>query len=95
MEIIKTTTTKTFKHDVELSTLLGTGKDTAIETEWTMTFENGIATDINIVSCDGDLDERQYDELVNACWRAGDLVENREEYCRQLGIEYKGSEQTR
>ena len=87
MEIIKTTTIKTFKHDIGL-----TAEDTTVETEWTMTFENGIATDINIVSCDWCLDERQYDELVNACWRAGDLVENREEYCRQLGIEYKGSE---
>ena len=43
-----------------------------IDTEWTMTWEDGHAIDINIVSCDAELDERQFDDLENACWQLGE-----------------------
>lgn len=88
MQILKKTTVTTYRHNIELSGEVCRFPDPVkLETEWTMTFEDGKATEIEIVSCAAFLDERQHEALVDACWRVGDLVENREEYCRQLGIE--------
>ena len=69
MNNTKTQIVKTFEAAVDL---IAGDYHRKIDTEWTMTWEDGHAIDIDILSCDADLDERQFDDLTNACWQLGD-----------------------
>ena len=59
---------KTFEAAVDL--IVG-DNHMKIDTEWTMTWEGGHCIDIDILSGGSDLDERQFDDLTNACWQLG------------------------
>jgi len=75
MEIIKSVVAVTFRNGIELSAETCRFPDPVkLETEWKMIFVNGKATEIEIISCEAFLDERQHEALVDACWCAGELV---------------------
>ena len=69
MNNTKTQLIKTFEAAVDL--IVG-DYHMKIDTEWTMTWEGSHPIDIDILRCDADLDERQFDDLTNACWQLGD-----------------------
>jgi hypothetical protein len=66
---------KTFKQNIELpinETVLGkywldNGTSQTVKTEWTVDMQGDELMDMDIVSCDADLDERQYDRLKEIC----------------------------
>ena len=66
---------KTFKQNIELpinDTVLSkywldNGSSQTVETEWTVDMQGDELMDMDIVSCDADLDERQYDRLKEIC----------------------------
>ena len=66
---------KTFKQNIELpinDTVLSkywldNGSSQTVKTEWTVDMQGDELMDMDIVSCDADLDERQYDRLKEIC----------------------------
>ena len=60
---------KTFKRNIVLSITNAEIRDSirVVETVWTVDLQGDKVIDLEIVSCDGDLDERQYDELKEVC----------------------------
>ena len=65
---------KTFKRNIVLSVTNAEIRDSirTVETVWTVDLQGDKVIDLEIVSCDADLDERQFDDLENACWQLGD-----------------------
>ena len=66
---------KTFKHRIQLptETMMYKGKSIkmpgtrTVKTEWTVDMQGDTVIDVDIIECDGDLDERQYDMLKEIC----------------------------
>ena len=66
---------KTFEYRIELpvNTAMYKGKSIkmpgyrTVETVWTVDLKGDKVIDLEIVSCDADLDERQYDRLKEIC----------------------------
>jgi hypothetical protein len=56
---------KTFEYRIELPV---NGSNRTVKTEWTIDMQGDKVIDLEIVSCDADLDERQYDMLKEICW---------------------------
>ena len=65
---IETAETKTFETTIEL--LVG-DECRSCDVRFEMTFENGRAIDIEILSSPADLDERAFDKLTDECWQLG------------------------
>ena len=55
---------KTFEYRIELPV---NGSNRTVKTEWTIDLQGDKVIDLEIVSCDADLDERQYDMLKEIC----------------------------
>jgi len=62
---------KTFKYNIEMpittahtNNYLGSR---TVKTEWTVDMQGDKVIDVDIIECDGDLDERQYDTLKEIC----------------------------
>jgi len=55
---------KTFEYRIELPV---NGSNRTVKTEWTIDLQGDKVIDLEIVSCDADLDERQYDKLKEIC----------------------------
>ena len=64
-------TRKTFKYNIEMPVTNRDSQDylgsRTVKTEWTVDMQGDTVIDVDIVECDGDLDERQYDELKEVC----------------------------
>ena len=60
---------KTFKRNIVLSITNAEIRDSirVVETVWTVDLQGDKVIDLEIVSCDADLDERQYDRLKEIC----------------------------
>ena len=66
---------KTFKNRIQLptETMMYKGKSIkmpgyiTVKTEWTVDMQGDTVIDVDIIECDGDLDERQYDMLKEIC----------------------------
>jgi hypothetical protein len=56
---------KTFEYRIELPV---NGSNRTVETVWTVDLKGDKVIDLEIVSCDADLDERQFDMLKEICW---------------------------
>ena len=55
---------KTFEYRIELPV---NGSNRTVKTEWTIDLQGDKVIDLEIVSCDADLDERQFDMLKEIC----------------------------
>jgi hypothetical protein len=55
---------KTFEYRIELPV---NGSNRTVKTEWTIDMQGDKVIDLEIVSCDADLDERQFDMLKEIC----------------------------
>jgi len=55
---------KTFEYRIELPV---NGSNRTVKTEWTIDLQGDKVIDLEIVSCDADLDERQLDMLKEIC----------------------------
>jgi len=62
---------KTFKYNIEMPVTNRDSQDylgsRTVKTEWTVDMQGDELMDMDIVSCDADLDERQYDRLKEIC----------------------------
>jgi len=66
---------KTFKHRIQLptETMMYKGKSIkmpgyiTVKTEWTVDMQGDTVIDVDIIECDKNLDERQYDMLKEIC----------------------------
>jgi ribosomal protein S10 len=67
---------KTFKRNIVLSVTNAEIRDSirTVETVWTVDLQGDKVIDLEIVSCDGDLDERQYDELKEVCMAMRNII---------------------
>ena len=63
---------KTFKYNIEIPVTNTDSRDylssRTVKTEWTVDMQGDKVIDLEIVSCDADLDERQFDMLKEICW---------------------------
>ena len=55
---------KTFEYRIELPV---NGSNRTVKTEWTIDLQGDKVIDLEIVSCDADLDERQFDMFKEIC----------------------------
>ena len=55
---------KTFEYRIELPV---NGSNRTVKTEWTIDMQGDKVIDVDIIECDGDLDDRQYDTLKEIC----------------------------
>ena len=62
---------KTFKYNIEMpittahtNNYLGSR---TVKTEWTVDMQGDKVIDVDIIECDGDLDDRQFDTLKEIC----------------------------
>ena len=62
---------KTLKYNIEMPVTDTNSRDylgsRTVETEWTVDIQGDKVIDVDIISCDGDLDERQFDTLKEIC----------------------------
>jgi hypothetical protein len=59
---------KTFKRNIVLPVADTKSNQVLLsKTEWTVDMQGDTVIDVDIIECDGDLDERQYDMLKEIC----------------------------
>ena len=62
---------KTFKYNIEMPVTNTDSRDyigsRTVKTEWTVDMQGGKVIDVDIIECDGDLDDRQFDTLKEIC----------------------------
>jgi len=62
---------KTFKYNIEMPVTNRDSQDylgsRTVKTEWTVDMQGDKVIDVDIIECDGDLDDRQYDTLKEIC----------------------------
>ena len=62
---------KTFKYNIEMPVTNTDSRDylgsRTVKTEWTVDMQGDKVIDVDIIECDGDLDDRQFDTLKEIC----------------------------
>ena len=62
---------KTFKYNIEMPVTNTDSRDylgsRTVKTEWTVDMQGDKVIDLDIIECDGDLDDRQFDTLKEIC----------------------------
>tara|TARA_Y100001951_G_C11164905_1_gene196894 strand:- start:275 stop:556 length:282 start_codon:yes stop_codon:yes gene_type:complete len=62
---------KKFKYNIEMPVTNTDSRDylgsRTVKTEWTVDMQGDKVIDVDIIECDGDLDDRQFDTLKEIC----------------------------